>query len=159
MMEMGLLVGLCAMIFYTPFMLCKGVYYLAYEELTVKDKLKCAIPIYNMFTAETTYTGGLPFAGISTVLFLLFFAFRVVEAFAGVPTTVANVTIVLLVIAMLAMYVCNFILVFRILKDADVTGTGMTLVFAFIYPIGQYYIGALLPRVLKNSLKEEKTFL
>lgn len=159
MLEMGLLVGLFAMLFFTPYTLCKGIHILAYDSIDTKDKLMCMIPVVNIFRGEVLYTGKAPTVGISTVAFFVLFLLRVVEAFAGAGTTIANITIILLVISMLALYVTNFILVFRILKEADVTGFGAIIVFSLLYPIGQYYIGNLLPRVLKNSLKDDQTFI
>ena len=159
MLQVGLLVGVLAMAFYTPYILCKGIHILAYESIDLKDKVLYFIPIFNVIKGERLYTGKLPTVGIATIAFIVLFLLRLAEAFIGVPNTLALVTIVLLMIALLAMYVTNFILVFRILKDADVNGIGTIAVLSFFYPLGQYYIGTWLPRVLKNSLKDEQTFI
>lgn len=159
MMMMGLLVGLAAMIFWTPYCMCKGIWILTYDTIETSEKIKCMIPVYNMFTAERTYTGGIPTVFITTVASMVLFVIRLLEVPLGINGTIAWVTIILLILFLLASYVCNAILVFRVLRDADVTGLGVIIVFTILFPIGQYYIGNILPRVLRNALKEESTFL
>lgn len=159
MMEMGLLVGLFTMFFWTPYCMCKGIWIITYDGISTGEKVKCMIPIYNMLVAEKTYTGRVPLIFISNITTIVLFLIRVIEVLAGAPEVLAMITVVLLTVAFLAGYIFNVIFVFCVMKDADVTGMVAVIVFSVAYPIGQYYVGNILPKVLKNALKEEKTFL
>lgn len=158
-LTMGLLVGIFMMLFVTPYAMCKGIIEITYDDIDSSEKIKCMIPLYNMFVAEPIYTGGKPKIFISTLVSIIIFIVRMVEVLLGINNVIAWVTIVLLVVSMLITYLMNAVLVFSILKHADVMGYGLITVFAILFPIGQYYIGNFLPKVLRNALKQESTFL
>lgn len=158
MMEMGLLLGIFFMLFLTPYTLSKGIWIINYEDIIFQDKVRCAIPIYNMFQAQRMYTGGVPWIFISTMVTIVIFVVRLVEVTLPTPETVAMITIVLLVIAIVATYILNAAFVFQILHDSDVVGFPSMILMTILFPLGQYYIGNFLPRVIKSAVKEENTF-
>ena len=53
----GFVIGMLAMLFFTPAQYMKGIMQMSYGKLTVKDKVMCYIPIYNVVKAESLYTG------------------------------------------------------------------------------------------------------
>lgn len=153
-------IGVLTAIFVSPMFFMRGVYELEYGSLEAKDKFKSYIPIWNIASAECVYTGRkFSFTALFTLLSFGFFALR----FILVATMVANtaihyVTIYGLFIFVIAAYISNVVLVFKIIHEAGTKGMVGTLVNAIIFPLGQYYIGNTLGSEVKWQMKQEETF-
>ena len=83
----GFTIGMLYMIFIAPYMLTKGIIMITYGSLDMSDKIKSAIPLYNLFIAEHVYSkeyggsGTMFVMPIATTLASLAFIFRLVTMF------------------------------------------------------------------------------
>lgn len=156
----GALLGVFIFLFFTPCVFARGIYKMQYDMLTAKENLLTFIPIVNVIAAEKAYYP----SKVSKVLvgfisMIAAIALRIILFFA-VPTIpmVHVVTSLLVVIAILTFYILNCIVVFCIIHDAGTKTIGSEIFYALIFPIGQYYIGSILPNEIKYAESEQETF-
>lgn len=155
----GVLVGVLAMLFYTPYMFAKGVLSINRDELPMSEKLKCFIPIGNVISAEKYYWGKLWLVSYATIFFIIATVAKIgswllLHANSGINF----VTSIAWMLAVVLFFVANCIDVFVILKETDATSIPKAILLAIIYPLGQWFIGAHVPNILKKMKNKENTF-
>lgn len=152
----GFLVGILAMLFYTPAKFMQGICKLSYGDLTAKEKVMSYIPFYNVIKAEHIYTGRMSSIGIASVAVVIAFIARFGAIFYLTDNrNMQIVTILFVLCALMAWYLCNAITVFMVLHDASLPGYIWR---SILFPFGQFYIGSYMNAVIKNMEKEEGTF-
>lgn len=156
----GLIIGILAMIFFTPGMMCKGISKMLYgDDEPGGSKLLNWVPFLNMIRAEKIYYGKLHLVSIATLLLLVMFPTRIlVWRFMYSNTTLGLITYFGLFAVAGFFILANMIFVFNVLHDADVMYGVKLGVFAVLYPFGQYWIGAYLNNVIKHINNEKETF-
>lgn len=158
-MMSGLIVGILAILFLTPYMMACGISKME-DDLTITERLLCAIPIFNIIRAERKYYGGFRFVTYSTAYLVVIFLVRVwfiVINSTPIPT-LGQITVILMWVGILAFVVANMIFVFTVIHDADaVRGVKLVLLTVF-YMFGQYYIGTMLANVIRHMQEREATF-
>lgn len=159
LMLSGLVVGILAIIFWTPYLMAKGVCTLD-GEFGIKERILSFIPLFNMAYAEKKYYGKCPKTIFAYVFVIAAFVFRVWSWYFNYENhTLAMVSTVILWISLASYFVVNMIMVFNIINDAQAM-TGLKLIlFTVAYPFGQYYIGAYLINVINHMKKQEATFV
>ena len=155
----GFFVGLIAMLFITPAKYAQGIFKLEYGELSLADKVKSWIPIYNITKSELLYTGKFSLILVSTITFLVSLGIRFACVFLApsvLPVQLAS--ILLLFIMFLFWYGSNFYAVFIVLNDSGTASILACILRSLFFPLGQYYIGTYLATVMKNYAKKEAVF-
>lgn len=154
----GLIIGILAMVFFTPFMLSKGVARLE-GDMTIGEYILCSIPIFNTIRAEYKYLGRIGFHCISTIIMIIGIIFRVLQwRFMYSNITLGLIAMGVFWFSLLLFAVGNFSIVYLIINDARaVTGIKL-IILAVFYPFGQYYIGAYLVNVIRHMKEQESTF-
>ena len=154
----GLIVGVLAMIFFTPFLFAKGVSQLE-GELTFGEKLLCSIPIFNTIRAEKKYLGKLGFHFYATVFGIVAVTVRVVQWwYAYNNVTAGLICMGAFWLGALLFVISKCYLVFTVINDAGAVTGFKLLLLAIAYPFGQYYIGAYLSNVIRHMQESEATF-
>ena len=155
----GLVIGVLAMLFFTPGMFCKGILTISNEELTGGQKVLCFIPIVNIFKTEKEYWGKLWLISYSIIVMVL----SIIAKFATWYFMHSNVTLnlvttILVLVAVAFMFIANAIGVWTIIRDTDATSTGKAIFFSVLFPIGQYFVGSYVPTIVSKSQNKEATF-
>lgn len=154
----GLIMGVLAMILFTPFLMARGVSKLA-EQSGPMDTVLCLTPIINLIRAEHLYYGRFRLMLVSPIVLIGSVATRVLiwlNWYNNVP--LGTFSIVLFWAAFLFYYVSNVIFVYTVIHDADVMHGFKLILFSVAYPFGQYYIGAYLSNVVRHMKQKEATF-
>ena len=154
----GLIVGVLAIIFFTPFLMARGISKLD-ERSGASDILMCAIPIVNLARAEKIYYGKFKLCTISPIIAIVcivarFFIWR--NAYGNVA--LGTVSVVLFWLSILFYFISNMIFVFNVINDAGVMSGPKLVLLTIAYPFGQYYVGAYLNNVIRHNKKMEATF-
>lgn len=153
------IIGLFVMAFITPAAFAKGIYTIEYETVGIQDRLLCKIPILNICKAEKLYTGKFSVVGISYIILTVSFLLRlVVYNIARTNAVLTLVTVTLVCLAIIFSYIANVYVVFIVIHDAHVKSLASVILYAVIFPIGQYYIGNFLAATIKSFEREEATF-
>lgn len=155
----GLIVGVLAMLFWTPYLMAVGISKME-GNIDFTERFLCAIPIFNIIRAEKKYYGGFRFVTYSTIYLVVIFLVRVwfITINSSPNQAVGQITVILMWIGLLAYVVSNMIFVFTVIHDADaVHGVKLVLLCAF-YMFGQYYIGTMLANVIRHMQEREATF-
>lgn len=158
-MMSGLIVGVFAILFVTPYFMACGISKME-GDLTIGERVQCAIPIFNLIRAERKYFGGFRFVTYSTAYLVFIFLIRVwfILINSTPSPTIGQVTVILMWIGLLAFIISNMIFVFTVIHDADaVRGVKLILLTVF-YMFGQYYIGTMLANVIRHMQEREATF-
>lgn len=154
----GFVVGVLIIMFYTPYMLAKGVWSLE-DDMTVSQHLVCLIPIYNIIKAEKMYKGKYGFVTFSTVFSFVAIIIRVFIWYTSYNNvTMSLVSLALFWGAILIFCIANISFVYLILSDADAVAGLPLLLYSLAFPFGQFYIGAYLSNVIKHKKVQEDTF-
>ena len=159
LMSIGLVFGIFGILFVIPYQYTKGIATMRYGSRLGKDVLISLIPGVNVIYAEHLYFG--KFSGVfyTTLVFIGSIILRVIGIFAFEHGSVgAFVTVILLLLALTANCCARMINVWRILMDADCVYGAALVVYTFIFPIGELYIGGQLPKTINRNIKEEDTF-
>ena len=154
----GLIVGVLAIMFWTPAMLSMGVS--KFEgDLTIGERILCCIPIFNVIRAEVKYYGKLHFVSISTILLLIVTVVRII-AWWNFYTNVklGTVTVIALLVVVALWLIANMLFVYNVIHDADAVRGFKLILLTVFFPFGQYYIGAYLSNVIKHMQEKEATF-
>lgn len=154
----GLIVGLFAMLFFTPFMFAKGVSRLE-GELTAGEYILCMIPFLNTIRAEKKYLGRIGLHCIATIIMIVGVAVRVLQwKYMYSNITLGLICMAIFWLSLLLFVISNIVLVYTIINDANATKGAKLLILAVAYPFGQYYIGAYLVNVIRHMQEQESTF-
>lgn len=154
----GLIVGLLAMVLFTPFMMAKGICSLE-GEVSIGDKIVSAIPMFNLIRSEKKYKGKIGLLTISLFLLIAGVIFRVLIWY----NMYNNVTMGIISMAVfwgviLLFCIANMSFVYMVIHDADAV-SGLPLILLTVgFPFGQYYIGAYLANVIRHQAEQEATF-
>lgn len=156
-MASGLLIGIIAMLFYTPYCMAAGI-----------DRMNCGykrfsfktiVPIYNMIDAEVNYFGGIKLFTISTVLFIMGVILKVCTwLLMHSNTTINLITTILVVGLFLLLCIANMWFVWVVISDANVVSMAKLIMFAVIFPIGQWYIKNGVCIVVEKRQQKKDTF-
>lgn len=153
----GLLVGVLAMLFYTPYCLAAGIDRLNGNGAGFKPK--CCIPIVNTISAEVNYFGKMGFLSFTTLGFILSVVLKVCTWLFMHSNTTVNLITTFLVIGLFALlYIANCWFVYIVIHDADILGMAKLLMFTIIFPIGQWYIKNGVAVVVEKRKYKEDTF-
>lgn len=154
----GIVVGLLAMLFWTPQLMFKGVYKLG-DDYSGGNKVLSWIPILNICMAEKKYYGKLSVCTGSIISLFVGIGARVAcWWFLYDNKVVALASTILFWIVILFYFIANIIFVYNVIHDAEaVTGFKLLLLVVF-YPFGQYYVGQFLGNVLRHAKNREETF-
>lgn len=152
-MASGLLIGVLAMLFYTPYCMAAGI-----DRMNGgghRFKPKCCIPIFNTIYAEVSYLGKMGLLSFSTLLFILGVVAKICTwLFIHQSTTINMVTTILVLALLLLLYVANCWFVYMVIHDADCLDTWKLIIFALVFPIGQWYIRSVAVVIEKRQYKE-----
>ena len=154
----GLIVGIFIMLFFTPFMMCKGICSLE-GSLSTKDKVLSIIPIVNIIYAERKYKGKIGLVILSTILLFAGIILRVFvwyNMYNNVTMGLVSMGVFWFVI--LLFIIANMSFVYMVIHDADVLPGGPLILYTIAFPFGQYYIGTCLANVVKHRAEQEDTF-
>ena len=154
----GMFVGLLVMIFYTPACLALAVDKMNGDRGIGNLILSC-IPCVNIIRAEYKYLGKIGLTGISTLLTIILITFKVVVYFFMYEQTLINfVALILIVVSIIFMYISNVVLIYTIIKDADVMSGLNAFLLSVVFPIGQWYIRSGLLSIIREKQEREATF-
>lgn len=154
----GVIVGVLAMLLFTPFLMARGVSKLDGRSGTI-DTVLCLLPFINTARAEKIYFGRIRLMTISPIVLILCIAARIFiwwNAYGNVM--LGTVSIVLFWASILFYFISNMIFVYTVIHDADVMSGFKLLLFTVAYPFGQYYIGCYLSNVVRHMKDKEATF-
>lgn len=158
MVEIGFLIGILAILFYTPYKMARGISKLASMDYGA-NTLLCMIPLVNIIRAEKQYFGKISIVTISTIAAVVSFGLRLITLFFmidNVPICTASVG--LMIAAFLFMIFANMRFVFIVINDADAMSGFKLWLFTLLYPFGQWYIGTYICTVIANKQRFVETF-
>ena len=155
----GLIIGVLAMLFFTPYCMSIGISKLG-DDVTMQERILCAIPIFNIIRAELKYYGRIGFATIGNIFLIIMIAVRCVFILVLSVTSpiVGNVTLILLWVSLALYVISQMVFVYNVINDAQVTTTGKRILMSIFYPFGQYYVGNYLANVMKHLQEKQETF-
>ena len=159
MMYTGLFFGVIFMVFWTPFLMARGIQKLEVERLSVGETVMCLIPLFNIIRAEKMFYGkiGLCFWGI--VLSIVGIVARVAAIMVNRENVILYyITLALFIIGFLVAYISNVRFVYTVIKKSNALTTGKRWLFSLLYPMGQWFIGNYLASILKNQKKIKDVF-
>ena len=161
MIETGMGVGLILMLFWTPYLLAKGVNKLYSQEdsLTFGERFLCALPIVNTIRAEVQWYNKIAFHTIATILMILTTGFRVfvyITAFDN--KTLTQISVYAFIGGFVLYILSHMFLTWKIMYDSDNTSTVNPVIFGILVPFGQYYIGTYLGNVVRHNQKKVSQF-
>lgn len=154
----GLIVGVLAMLLFTPFLMSRGVSRLDGRSGPV-DTILCLLPFINTARAEKIYFGRVRLMTISQITLVVCVVARVlIWGYAYDNVMIGTISIVLFWAAILFYFISNMVFVYTVIHDADVMSGFKLLLFTVAYPFGQYYIGSYLSNVVRHMKDKEATF-
>ena len=158
LMLIGIIVGVLAMLFFTPYKMAVGITSLGGKP-SMGDKLIGLIPIVNIARAEKDYYGKIGLCTISFLTMIAGFAFRVwAWWFHYNNATLGTISIIVMWVVILFYYVANAKFVFNVINDAEALSGSKLFICTVIYPFGQYFIGAALAGTIKHNMEQEAAF-
>ena len=154
----GIIIGLLAMMFFTPFCMAKGISKME-KELDAKEYLLCAIPIFNIIRSEIKYHGKIHLCTIGYIIVLVGIIQRIaLWWYMWDNPTVAMISVIFFFASLAIWFVTNMIYVYTVIHDANaVTGFKLFLL-TVAFPFGQYYVGSYLANVVRHNQEREATF-
>ena len=154
----GMFIGLLVMLFYTPVCLASAVDKMN-DDVTIRSRILCLIPGFNIIRAEYKYFGKLGFTGISTMAFIVAVISKAITyVFMFDNITLNFVTVVVLLVSIALIYIANVWLVFTIIKDSDTMSTSVALLLGICFSLGQWYINNELLAQIRRKQNLESTF-
>lgn len=151
------LVGICIILFITPFWLAKGVQRTVLgRKLNVKESFECLIPIYNLMIADKGIFGTLRYNSYTLLFAILMTVIRIVQwrffySFAGGP-----IVHVVFLISWLLHILSHMVTVFIVYKDADTLTLPKMIILSIFYPFGEWYISSHLADDINEAYKSAK---
>jgi carbon starvation protein CstA len=154
----GIIVGLLAIMFWTPALMSMGISKME-GEISGGERVICCIPIVNIIRSEYKYFGRLRLVTFSTIFVILISVFRVGVWYKYYQNvTLGTVSIVLFWAALAFWIVSNMMFVYTVIHDADALRGAKLLFYTIAFPFGQYFIGAYLPNIIRHAQAKEDTF-
>lgn len=159
-MVSGIIVGLLAMILWTPYLMARGIFSLGVEgKVPIPTKIKAAVPILNLVIAEKEYYGkfGLILGSYITLILGViqrYIAWRYMYENVKVGTA----SILLFWGLVLLFLFANMKFVYNVIKDAGAMSGFKLIIFTIAYPFGQYYVGVYLSNVIRHNKAKKETF-
>lgn len=148
-----LIIGLVALIFITPVYYAMGVYEISYKGKPVGSELvQCIVPVWNVSYAQGLYDGGKSYI-ITQIFLILACIFEGVCLGFDLGYVLNIVSLGVLALAVLAFIIQAIYCTFIVINDTKACSLPKTILMAVFYPIGQYYIGAFLPKAVENMNK------
>lgn len=158
MVEIGFLIGMLAILFYTPYKMARGIAKLANMDYGANTFL-CMIPFLNIIRAEKQYFGKISIVTISTIASIVTFGFRLFTLFFMYDNvTVCTVSVGLMIVSFLFMIFANIRFVYLVINDAGAMSGFKLWLFTLLYPFGQWYIGTYICTVIANKQRFAETF-
>lgn len=157
----GIIIGVLAMIFYTPMKMALGIAAISNDgdSISFSDKLSCAIPIFNIGWAEKKYYGKISLCTISTISLLVFAALRVWAWWSFYENVMIGTgSIILLYLGILFFYVANARFVYDVLTTAEAIDGVKKWFYVLLFPLGQYFIGSYVANIIKYNMAQEDVF-
>lgn len=153
------IVGVLCMMFVTPVYYAKGVAKMIYGDEAGSYKVRCMIPVYNVIWAESTYTGSISFVGLSFLITVISLVVRLVAVFVFTYNSGLQIfTVVLFLASLILVYIANFYCVFILLHDTGALTMARQIIYSLFPPVGQWYVGSVLPTIVSKMEREEETF-
>lgn len=158
LMMSGVIIGLLAIMFYTPALMAMGIS--KYDgELTMQEKILCCIPVFNIIRAEYKYYGKVKTVTIGTIVLIVGVLARVYiwkNYYQNVTLGTISIIVFWAVIAM--WLICNMIFVYTVINDTGAVKGFKLLLYTIAFPFGQYFIGAYLGNIVRHMQQKEDTF-
>lgn len=143
-------------VFWTPYKMsaCINEMYLD-EKIGIGSRILCFIPVFNICRAEKQFLTRFGFATGATVFMFIAAIWRFVSGhfLAGVNQVLAVSGVYILLISLLAYWICNSVFVYQVISTTHAMGGFKLFLFTLIYPLGQLFIGDFLKNVIKNRLE------
>lgn len=150
-----LIVGLLAMVFFTPVWMAKGIYNIADDKFSPV----LLVPVLNIALAEKKYYGHVYFATISNILLIVGAVARYNIWRYMYDNRVLGTISYFAFFAILAfLFIGNGKFVYDVLHDSNAAYGWKFALMVIIYPIGQYYVGSFVVNVIKHNISVEKEF-
>lgn len=138
---------------YTPYLMATGVCKYKEGVIYTRDKVLSAIPGFNILWASYKYYGNFKFI-IVKVVAAAFILLRLILMFFIESRAVILVTIVLFLIGMAMFFIADMVFVFHVIYSSETTGMGKAILFSFLTPLGQFFIGSsMINEYLSNQSK------
>jgi hypothetical protein len=154
----GVIVGVLALIFFTPFVMARGISKLD-KRSGAGNFILCMIPIVNVIRAEKIYYGRVKLLGVSSILLVIVTALRFAVWFNFYDNIILGTgSFVLFWVSVVLYAAANMIFVYTVIHDADALRGFKLFLFTIAFPFGQYYIGAYLNNVIAHNMAREDTF-
>ena len=154
----GIIVGVLAILFFTPYLMAKGVSKLD-GRTGFGEKVLCAIPFFNLARAEKIYYGHIGIMTFSPIILIAGIATRFYLWYYMYSSDIANTIRVVVFYGVIIFYfISNMIFVYTVLHDSKAVSTGLLVVYTIAFPFGQYYVGNYLSNVIRHQQEKENTF-
>ncbi len=149
-------IGILGLLFVTPYKMALGVHIMNNGYAETGDKVKCMIPLVNIFITEKELRGGIPITGIMSTLTVVLVVVRVSMIFLT-PTAYDAMfwTLIAFICVFLLAYICNCQLVASILAINPVLFGGEKMMKIILYPWGQMFIGNHLATMTEKMFTKE----
>lgn len=150
------IVGMLFIMFYIPYLLAKGVSQMAYgKKLEPAIVVRCWVPVYNIFYADSQYFGKLSFASYGFLAMVVCTILRVAQWYYMYDNDIlARIFISLFYLSIVVWYLLNCTTSFIIMHESGVVSVGKALLFSVIFPFGYFYIGQFLANVIAHNMAE-----
>ena len=156
----SILIGLFAIVFFTPVVFSQGLIKMAYGEVAGKDKILSLIPVVNIIYAEKAYRDSISITLTTTILVTVAIVVRfTVAIFLPYNGILTMLTVVIFVAAIIAAYLLNAIFVFIVINAANTTALPAKLFLSIFFPLGHYYVGKFMAKEIAYYARQENTFI
>lgn len=155
----GMMLGLIGIFFVCPYHFSVGIFKLKYNTVPIGVRILAMIPVVNICKAEYNYKGRMGIVSYSSIVSSLSLFVRLLAAFTTRNHIITLITVISVIVTTALNVVSLIWFNITILKDSNQRLSIGTLFIAIVYPLGQYFIGTLLNRVIKNSLKRERNYI
>lgn len=150
-------IGLLGLILYSPYCLAYGIEQLSEMSynLPISTKLKCMIPVYNLYHADKTYYGKPHLAFWSTIAIPIVIILRVIVwRFFYHNVILSEISILLPYIVIVLWYVLQAINCFIVIDSCQLGSKASSVVWAIIWPAGYMFINTALVGTVVRSYKK-----
>ena len=161
LMFSGIIVGIFAMILYTPAKMALGIAAINNEgePINFNDRLSCLIPVYNIGWAEKKYYDKIGLCTISTIAMIVIAVLRVCAWwFFYENVVIGTASIVLMYAAVLFFYFANARFVYDVLTTSEALDGIKKWFYVLLFPLGQHFVGSYVVNIIKNNMAQEDVF-
>ena len=155
----GFLVGVLAMVFWTPYLFAMGVLRITQDYVDFSDRLTCMIPIANLFKADRAYFNKVSVTGVavSTLLVSVFLKINAVSWWPEIAWVHYGL-IVLIILSFAIWFIGSMVGVWIVLRDSGLCAIQSQIIMSILFPIGQWYIGNILYKEIKYYQNQEDLY-